>query len=498
MKSIITMTLLILSTSLLHAQSALKISAGTSFKTSGGVIITLQDMNLQNDGVISQPAANGSFKFTGTQNSNISGASLPVLNTLEIAKTGNAKVLLNQNLTILSSIDFTSGLLDLNNNNIQLNSSASLVGESESSRIIGASGGEVSISIGMNKPNSVNAGNLGAILSSNSNLGTVTIKRSHKAQTGTGMTGSINRYFNFSIGGNGNQSSTLRFKYFDAELNALNESNLELFRSTNNGSNWSSQGYTTRNITENWLEKTGLSPLALLTLGVDNTPPPPPPSVTGLVFNATRTNNSTVELNWTTQTETNMNGFEVQRRYANEADFVAINFVNSQAPAGNSNSPLSYDYSDANSYNGTSYYRLKIIDLNNNFIYSEIKSVGKPKGGGNGNGGGGNNKSVVNEPTTEINQQTAKITVGPNPNNGNFWFIVSGIEKETTATLYSADGKTVQQFKVMNQQKQQVNGIKNGIYLLKVPGMEAYKIIVNGNGNGNQNNSTGNSSKILY
>ena len=39
-----------------------------------------------------------------------------------------------------------------------------------------------------------------------------------------------------------------------------------------------------------------------------------------------------------------------------------------------------------------------------------------------------------------------KLTVGPNPNNGNFWFTVNGIDKETIATLYTIDGKQIKQF----------------------------------------------------
>ena len=79
---------------------------------------------------------------------------------------------------------------------------------------------------------------------------------------------------------------------------------------------------------------------------------------------------------------------------------------------------------------------------------------------------------------------TAKITVGPNPNNGNFWVSINGIEKETFATLYTIDGKQVQQFRIVNLQQQKVNGIRTGIYLLKIPGFETQKIIVNNGGNG--------------
>ena len=72
--------------------------------------------------------------------------------------------------------------------------------------------------------------------------------------------------------------------------------------------------------------------------------------------------------------------------------------------------------------------------------------------------------------------------VGPNPNNGNFFFSVNGIEKETIATLYTIDGRQIKQFKVANLQQQKVSGIPAGMYLLKIPGFETQKIVVNGEG----------------
>jgi hypothetical protein len=109
---------------------------------------------------------------------------------------------------------------------------------------------------------------------------------------------------------------------------------------------------------------------------------------------------------------------------------------------------------------------------------------------GKSKGGGGNNNNLVGGEViaTTTNRGvwqsiSQKITVGPNPNNGNFWFSVSGIEKETVATLYTIDGKQITQFRVVNLQQQQVTNIRTGIYLLKVPGFETQKIIVNGGGN---------------
>ena len=148
-------------------------------------------------------------------------------------------------------------------------------------------------------------------------------------------------------------------------------------------------------------------------------------------------------------------------------------------------SPLSYQYKDANPYTGISYYRLKIVTLNG-FTYSNVIAVaGKNKGGGNNSREAGDDITAVNGKTLpQANSSTQKVSVGPNPNNGNFWFSVNGIENETIATLYTIDGKQIKQFRVVNLLQQQVSNIRTGIYLLKVPGFETQKIIVNGGGNG--------------
>lgn len=47
-------------------------------------------------------------------------------------------------------------------------------------------------------------------------------------------------------------------------------------------------------------------------------------------------------------------------------------------------------------------------------------------------------------------------------------------------TLYTIDGKQINQFRVVDLQQQKVNNLPRGIYLLNVPGFEMQKIIVNG------------------
>jgi len=474
------------------------ISSGAQWITTGNTTVVLQNIDLVNNGSIS--TGTGSFKFTGTQNSTISGSSMALFSILEISKTNNAKVLLGRNISIGSSINFISGQLDLNNNNILMASTANIAGESENNRIIGANGGFVEITQDMNAPASVNAGNLGATITSSANLGSVTIRRGHQPQSGTGLTNSLNRYYLVTPANNSNLNATLRLRYFDTELNGQNENVLVIYKSNDNGSNWNNMSQTTRNTNANYVEKTGMSNLALQTLANDAAVAAD--GVTGLVFTGQRKKATEITLKWTSQTETNMSGYQIQRRLKNEVGFSDKAFVNSLAPGGNSLSQLSYQNIDANTYADTSFYRLKIMTTANTFTYSnEIAVPGKTKGGGGG--GNGNNLTMTYETATvsgktitQINSLTKKITVGPNPNNGNFWFTVIGIEKETLATLYTIDGKQLKQFRIKNLQQQQVNGLRSGIYFLKVPGMDAFKITVQGGGNGLPINNVSNSNAI--
>lgn len=483
----------------LPAFSQITISSGTNWVTSGNVTMTLQNIDLVNNGTFT--AGNGSVKFTGNQNSVISGNNMTLFNILEVSKTNNTKVLLARNITAASLISFISGQLDLNGNNILMGSAANIAGESETNRIIGPNGGFVEITQNMNAPNGSNPGNLGVFITSSANLGSVTIRRGHLPQSGTGLTGSINRSYSIVPTNNTNLNATLRLKYFDAELNGQNETSLVLYQSTNSGANWNNLSRTSNNTNSNYVEKTAVASLTLQTLANNNIVASD--GVTGLVFTGQRKKATDVQLNWTSQTETNMNRYQVQRKLDNEIDYTDRASVTSLAPNGNSNSPLNYQNIDANAYTGLSYYRLKILDKNNVVSYSNIISVaGKTKGG---KGGGNNtltlagNEEVATTKAISASSSviTKKITVGPNPNNGNFWFSINGIEKETIATLYTIDGKQINQFRVVNLQQQQVSNMRTGIYLLKIPGFETQKIIVNGGRNGTpQSTQTNINSKL--
>ncbi len=86
--------------------------------------------------------------------------------------------------------------------------------------------------------------------------------------------------------------------------------------------------------------------------------------------------NGKVKLLWKTETELNNYGFEIERTASSRnIDWKKIGFVEGH---GNSNSPKSYDFVDNNVMYGKLYYRLKQIDNDGSFEYSDIVEVDVP------------------------------------------------------------------------------------------------------------------------
>ncbi len=78
-----------------------------------------------------------------------------------------------------------------------------------------------------------------------------------------------------------------------------------------------------------------------------------------------------VTLNWTTSTETNNKGFEIERTKAATINWESVKFVNG---AGSSNAPINYSFEDKNLTSAKYKYRLKQIDYNGNFKYYELSN----------------------------------------------------------------------------------------------------------------------------
>jgi len=82
-------------------------------------------------------------------------------------------------------------------------------------------------------------------------------------------------------------------------------------------------------------------------------------------------NNGAVELNWTTATETNNQMFEIQRQ-SSGSEFTTVGFVSGH---GTTTETQQYNYVDRTVATGTYSYRLKQVDFDGSFEYSDVVEV---------------------------------------------------------------------------------------------------------------------------
>lgn len=108
----------------------------------------------------------------------------------------------------------------------------------------------------------------------------------------------------------------------------------------------------------------------IVKLTLDDTPLGEPLPVELSMFSAV-INSNTIVLTWRTETEVSNYGFEVERSF--EANYwMKIGFVEGN---GNSNSPKEYSFIDHPKTSRKFYYRLKQIDTDGTYQYSNIVSV---------------------------------------------------------------------------------------------------------------------------
>jgi hypothetical protein len=148
-----------------------------------------------------------------------------------------------------------------------------------------------------------------------------------------------------------------------------------------------------------------------------------------LSFKATLKNN-VVELHWQTATETNNDYFVIER----SVDGKVWESMDTIKGAGNSSNVLNYANSDDNPLSGTSYYRLKQVDFDKSFSYSNI--------------------AVVNFDGIKI------IDLFPNPSDGNINIVIqSSVEASVDLKIYNAIGQILKSETI--QVSKGVNHIQN-------------------------------------
>jgi hypothetical protein len=178
-------------------------------------------------------------------------------------------------------------------------------------------------------------------------------------------------------------------------------------------------------------------------------------------FSAAR-NKNLVALKWTTASESNNLGFEIQRLIGS-GSWQTVSFVYTQAIGGNSGSDLSYSYSDVNATKGMTQYRIRQVDIDQKSKYSEVRAV---RGDG----------------------QSGKTIVYPNPGvgGGRINVVFEDANGTRDLSLIDINGRLEKQWKNITNNNLQIENLTPGMYNLKVIVRETgeqtiEKIVVNKN-----------------
>ena len=158
-----------------------------------------------------------------------------------------------------------------------------------------------------------------------------------------------------------------------------------------------------------------------------------------------------MDIHWKTATETNNNYFIVQKS-TNGRTWENIDRIEG---AKNATQISSYKFDDRTPYLGTSYYRIKQVDIDGKTTYSEIKAL-------------------------DINTlEHIDIHVSPNPTTG--LFIIKG-EQIAVAdiAIFDIHGKDVTALaKIQDEQNEihvDLESLNDGVYILKIKDTVCVKI----------------------
>jgi len=258
--------------------------------------------------------------------------------------------------------------------------------------------------------------------------------------TGISGLGSNNKYFGvFQVGGT---SPTYNAVYdYTGNPGIVDENDLALFRRADNSvTTWVNSG-ATLNTTANTLSLFGESTEYIL--GSTGFALP----VTFSAFTATKERNG-VRLDWSTATEINNSGFEIQR----SKDGSVWNKLGFVAGAGNSSIERNYSFTDNLPAKGINYYRLKQVDFDNSFKYSEVKSVRF-----------GNQITIVYPVPTSDN-----VILDLKDNS-----LIGSV-----AVITDQQGRLVQKVTISKMQQQiSLTRLNTGIYFLKLEDGETHKLV---------------------
>jgi hypothetical protein len=336
--------------------------SATSYNTwLGGVDGSWSTASNWSLGTVPASTDNVGLFYWGTAGNECTISTTPTVNNLFISPSANPT--LGSNFVVNGSLCIQRDI-DLSGRTITLGSSAYLYEGTH--RFYGTSG-TITTTRTLNNLSNENVGGLGFVITSAANLGSTIITRGHTVQT-SGENEGISKFYNVTPTTNTGLDATVTYYYNEAELNDIEEVDLVLYKSVDNGSSWVNVGGTV-SAENNYVTLSGVNGFSSWTLANNNAPLP----VQLNAFSAS-IHDKNIILNWQTATEVNNYGFEIERQILKQVQndkgiWEKVGFI---AGHGNSNSPKDYTFTDdLLNLSQNLNYRLKQLDFDGNYRYSE-------------------------------------------------------------------------------------------------------------------------------
>jgi len=149
-------------------------------------------------------------------------------------------------------------------------------------------------------------------------------------------------------------------------------------------------------------------------------------------FNARRVKNN-VEVSWTADLEENLDYYEIQSAVVGQ-EFATVGTVDAGG---------TYTFIHTTPRKGTIQYRLKIVDLDGSFSYSEVRTL---RGQGS----------------------IADFKVFPNPSNGEAKVAISDITEDMDVQVLDNAGRVIKSLSMRNTSQVNINGLQKGMYMVRI------------------------------
>jgi len=373
---------------LINNGANIRITTTTELKVHDGGIVNKADGAINNDGNLyldlnwTQSGAttnyigNGWMWFEGSANQNL-GSLMPITIPKLRVDNGN-RLLLDNNINVSLEVDLlNNGSIELGTNNLVLLPGATIVNYDPNNYIITNSTGTLQQEVGgTNVIFPIGNSSYNPAIISNTGVLDNIMARVEDQVWDRGTTGNletqdiVNRTWHLDEQTIGGSSVNLTVQWEVAqELVGFDRTQSGVAHW--NGSVWDHPVVFTpaspvgASFTQTKTGITNFSPFAVEDLQ-ESLP------IELLFFEANRLDKNNVQLNWATESETNNEGFEIERMLDTETEFSKIGWVDG---FGTTTNVINYSLNDLNRHRGISYYRLKQIDFDGSFSYSPIRAV---------------------------------------------------------------------------------------------------------------------------